>query len=348
VEATGAAGSFLGLDEELRYPAGLLSALRLRGALLTLLLLGSFSQGQQVPSPEPTIRVETSEVLVPTLVQMPSGEIVYGLGPSDFQLFDNGVQQQLHVDDDLDSEPVSVVVAGENGRMAALAFDKVNRLAPLIDLFLGDGSSEAALVTFDSKPQLVVPFTKNEDRFGAALQRIEPGDGGAAVFDTVGYAVKLLEDRPKDYRRVLLLISESRDHGSHEIDEKKLVRDIGISNTLVLSLTFSPSKAMLMRDLKHPDVEAGPDFMAPLLMAMQAMRKNAAKQIAHMSGGEYAPFNTSRAFEDRIHEMAKHARNRYLLSFRPSDKTPGLHVLDVQLTRNIGAHIVARASYWIE
>ena len=102
--------------------------------------------------------------------------------------------------------------------MAALEFDKINRLAPLIDLFLGDGSSEAAFVSFDSKPQLVVPFTKDDDRLGHELKRIEPGDGGAAILDTVGFSVKLLEDRPKDYRRVLLLISETRDHGSRDVD----------------------------------------------------------------------------------------------------------------------------------
>ncbi len=134
---------------------------------------------------------------------------------------DNGVPQQLHVDDDLDNEPVSVVVAVEKGRMAALEFDKINRLAPLIDLFLGDGSSEAAFVSFDSKPQLVVPFTKDDDRLGHELKRIEPGDGGAAILDTVGYSVKLLEDRPKDYRRVLLLISETRDHGSRDVDARR-------------------------------------------------------------------------------------------------------------------------------
>ena len=158
---------------------------------------------------------------MPTLVEMPSGEIVYGLGPTDFQLTDNGVPQQLHVDDDLDNEPVSVVVAVEKGRMAALEFEKINRLAPLIDLFLGDGSSEAAFVSFDSKPQLVVPFTKDGDRLGRELKRIEPGDGGAAILDTVGFSVKLLEDRPKDYRRVLLLISETRDHGSRDVDAQR-------------------------------------------------------------------------------------------------------------------------------
>src|ERR1700761_3681301 len=229
---------------------------------------------------------------------MPSGEIVYGLGQSDFRLLDKGIPQQLHVDDDLDNEPVSVVIAVEKGRLAGLEFDKIHRLAPLTDLFLGDGSSEAAFLTFDSTPQLVVPFTKDENLLGRELQRIEPGDGGAAIFDTVNYAVKLLEDRPKGNRRVLLLISETRDHGSHEVDEDRLVQQIGISNTLVLSVTFSPSKALLLHDLKHPDPDAGPDYLAPLLMAVQALRKNAACQIALMSGGEYAPFTTAKGFEN--------------------------------------------------
>jgi VWFA-related protein len=315
--------------------------------LAILFLLRFPAHGLQASSPQTTIRVQSSEVLVPTLVQMPSGEIIYGLGPNDFELLDNGVQQQLHVDDDLDNEPVSVVVAVEKGRMAALEFDKINRLAPLIDLFLGDGVSEAAFVSFDSKPQVVVPFTRDAERLGHELKRIEPGDGGAAILDTVGYSVKLLEDRPKDYRRVLLLISETRDHGSHDVDAKRLVEEIGTSNTLVLSVTFSPSKALFLHDLTRNEEEApGPDLLAPVLMAVQAVRKNVAREIALMSGGEYAPFTTERGFEDRVQEVAKHARNRYLLSFRPSDNTPGLHQLEVRLTRNLGARVVARTSYW--
>jgi VWFA-related protein len=295
----------------------------------------------------PTISVGTTEVLVPTLVQMPKGEVVYGLGPADFQLLDNGVRQTLHVDDDLDSEPVSVVVAVEKGRMASLEFAKINRLAPLIDLFLGDGVSEAAFVTFDSKPHLVVPFTRDADSLGRELRRIEDGDGGAAILDTIGYSVKLLEERPKDHRRVLLLISETRDHGSREVDARHVVEQIGISNTLVLSVSFSPSKALFLHDLKRGYQETSmADLLTPLMMAIQAVRTNVAKQIATMSGGEYAPFTTERGFEARVQEVAGHARNRYLLSFHPSDNTPGLHVLDVQLTRNLGARVVARANYW--
>ena len=315
----------------------------LRAALL-LLSLSAFAPAQETG---PTIHVETSQVLVPTLVEASSGEVVYGLGPGDFELTDNGVPQALHVDDDLDSEPVSVVIAVEKGRMAALEFDKINRLAPLMDLFLGDGQSEAALVTFDSRPHTATEFTRNSDLIGRGLRRMEPGDGGAAILDAVAYSVNLLEGRPKNYRRVLLLISETRDHGSTQVRPQRLVEEIGSSNTLVLSVSFSPSKALLLNDLKNGGQTAGVgDLLTPLMMAVQAVRKNVAREIAVMSGGEYAPFTTERAFEDRIQEVSKHARNRYLLSFRPTDNTPGLHTLDVRLTANYAARVVARTSYW--
>jgi hypothetical protein len=65
-----------------------------------------------------------------------------------------------------------------------------------------------------------------------------------------------------------------------------------------------------------------------------------------MSGGEYGPFTREKGFEDRVAEVANHARNRYMLSFRPTDLTPGLHTIKVSLAENYGAHVVTRASYW--
>ena len=54
----------------------------------------------------PTFRVSTSVVIVPTLVEKANGEVLYGLKPQDFSVFDNGVEQKVHVDDDLDTQPV--------------------------------------------------------------------------------------------------------------------------------------------------------------------------------------------------------------------------------------------------
>ncbi len=303
--------------------------------------------GRAEPQDIPTYRVSTSVVLVPTLVEMPSGDVVYTLKPSDFILEDNGVPQKIQVDEDFDQSPVSLIVAIEKGRTSALEFQKISKIGPMIDLFLGQGRGEAAVVTFDSQPQLLTDFTRDTDEISQDLQKLQPGDGGAAILDTVSYCVDLLEQQPKNRRRVLLLISESRDHGSKHVNSQQLIQRIGTSNTLVLTLTYSASKAEFLNDAKG-EGGVGPtmNIMSPLMMAIAAVHKNVAKEIALMSGGEYTPFTREKAFQEDIAQVAKHVRNRYLLSFHPTDRTPGLHILKVRTAQDYGARVIARANYW--
>ena len=306
--------------------------------------------GPYAPDPNlrpPTFHVSTSVVIVPTLVEKTDGDVLYGLKPKDFEVFDNGVQQKVHVDDDLDTQPVSLVVCVERGRDAPLEFDKIGKLGPLLQLFTGDGHGDVALVAFDSRPVWVEPFSEDTDSITKDLRRMPPGDGGAAILDAVGYSVNLLEQQPPDHRRVLLLISESRDHGSTHFNIPDLVERIGTSNTLVLSLVFSPGKAEII-DWGRGNTNGGNELniLAPLMMTMNAMRRNTPKTLAELSGGEYDPFTKERAFEARVAEVASHARNRYILSFHPTDLTPGLHTIQVKLTQDYGARIVARNSYW--
>jgi len=315
------------------------------GILLVVTLLSG--AGRAFPQEIPTYRVSTSVVLVPTLVEMPSGEVVYTLKPSDFILEDKGVPQKIQVDEDFDQSPVSLIIAIEKGRTSALEFQKISKIGPMVDLFLGQGRGEAAVVTFDSQPQLLTDFTRDTDEISHDLQKLQPGDGGAAILDTVSYCVDLLEQQPKNRRRVLLLISESRDHGSKHVNSQQLIQRIGTSNTLVLTLTYSASKAEFINDAKG-EGGVGPtmNLMTPLMMAIAAVHKNVAKEIALMSGGEYATFTREKAFQEDIAQVAKHARNRYLLSFHPTDRTPGLHILKVRLAQDYGARVIARANYW--
>ena len=309
-----------------------------------------WSQQAGETTPDTTIRVQSSVVLVPTLVEQKSGEIIYGLKPSDFELDDNGVKQQIHVDEEMDTAPVSIVLAIETGRSAGLQFDRISRIASLLDLFLGDGKSDVAIVTFDSHAQLLQDFTTDASRVDDAIHRLEPGNGGAAIYDAAGFSLDMLADRAPERRRVLLLVSETRDHGSNEIKVDELIKKIGVSNTLVVSLAFNAARSEysseFMEDIKHGDGGPGFNVLQLLVAAANATRKNVAKEIAVMSGGEYAPFSTERGFEERIVTISKHARNRYLLSFHPSSQVEGLHVLNVKLTRSLDARVVTRANYW--
>jgi VWFA-related protein len=327
---------------------------------LLLAVLGTFATAQQLPpiepplplpaveSDAPTLRIRANEVLVPTLVELRGGGVVYGLKPEDFVLEDNGVRQKIRVQEEMDTAPVALVVAVEEGGVSALEFDKVAKLGPLLEFFLSDRRSQAALVGFDYKPRLLVDYTNSGDRLNAALKRLEPGDGGSAILDTVGYAVDLLESQPKEYRRVLLLVSEVRDHGSKHTKPEQLARKIGRSDVLVLSVSFSPARAELLHDIKDGGDNRAMNPISALAMIVQAFKKNVAREIAQMSGGEYANFTGDKTFEREVLEAAKHARNRYLITFSPSDPTPGLHTLRVRTAVDYGARVVARANYWAE
>ena len=295
----------------------------------------------------PTVRVTTNEVLVPTLVEKPhGGGIVYGLKQSDFIVEDNGVPQKIHVQEELDTAAIALVIAMEEGRSGWLEFKKLNKMGPLLEMFLSDPRSQAALVGFSSVPRLIHDYTHSEEEINQSLQQLEPGDGGAAILDTISYGVDLLEDQPKQYRRVLLLISEQRDHGSKHTKPAQLVSKIGRSDVLVVSVSYSPSKAEFAHDIKDSGEDRMMSMVSTLVMAVQAFKKNVAKQIAIMSGGEYMTFVGDHRFEERIMDAAKEVRNRYLITFSPTDPSPGLHTIRVRTVDDYGAKIIARANYW--
>ena len=296
----------------------------------------------------PTLRVTTNEVLVPTLVEKRGGGILYGLKPSDFVLEDNGVPQKIRVQEEMDTAPVSLVVALEEGGASALEFGKLARLGPLLELFLADPHSQAALVGFDSRPHLIRDYTHSEPDLDNDLQNLQPGDGGAAILDTVSYAVDLLESQPKEYRRVLLLISERRDHGSKHAKAAQLIQKIGRSDVLVLSISFSPAGAELLHDVQDSGDDRTLNMVSALMMAVEAFKKNVSREVAQMSGGEYTTFTGDKRFEQRVLDAARHVRNRYLITFSPSNPAPGLHTIRVRTTQDYGARIVARANYWMQ
>jgi len=159
----------------------------------------------------------------------------------------------------------------------------------------------------------------------------------------------LLENVPRERQRVLLLISETRDHGSREAKTDQVVAEIGQSNTAIYALAFSPSRSNVldtMRGNNMDEMHPSPDFMAPLIMAAEAMKKNAPKTVASMSGGEYELFATQKNFDARMIDFTNHLHSRYLLSIEPKNPHPGLHQLRVRLRNPADRTVLARTSYW--
>jgi VWFA-related protein len=311
--------------------------------LFTLLTCGALSQ-------DTTFHSQTNVVVIPALVKNAKGEVVYGLTAKDFLIDDDGVEQRVRLDDAAEGSAVSVVVAIQRGRRAKYEFPRIRGLSSMLDPLVAEGRGRVAIVEFDSQVELVQDFSSNSEKTAETLKALQPGDGGAAIVDAVDYSVKLLEKAPKERPRVLLLISETRDHGSQtKVDD--VVAEIGQSSTAVYALAFSPSRSNVLDTMRGNNIEEmheGIDFLSLAYMAAQAMRENAPKTVASMSGGEYELFATRNNFEARMIDFTNHVHSRYVLSIEPKSPHAGLHQLKVRL-RDAGDRVVlARSRYWAE
>lgn len=317
--------------------------------------------GQENPQPQrvgsaqqPSFRTQSNAVLVPALVKDKNGAIVYGLNAGDFIIEDDGVEQAVHMDEEPETAPISLVVAIQLGRTAAAELPRIRTLGAMLDPILNQGRNRAAIVTFDSAVELTRGFTTNGALITADLAGLQPGDHKAAILDAVGYSVALLKQEPRERRRVLLLVSETRDHGSHVVTFEDALQAIADSNTVVYTLAFSPTVSNVLDDARGKlerrgsRVDIGDLATKLAIMAVQAMRKNTPKTIAAISGGEYELFTSHRGFESRMAEFANHLHNRYLLSFEPKDPHPGLHRVSVRLRQSRDVTILARERYWAD
>jgi VWFA-related protein len=287
-------------------------------------------------------------VVIPALVKSGQGEVVYGLGAKDFVVEDDGIEQAVRLDEAVEGQPVSMVIAIQRGRRADYEFPRMRGLSAMLDPLVAEGDGAVAVVEFDSHVQTAQEFTGSSEKIAGTLNELQPGDGGAAILDAVDYSVRMLEQVPKERQRVLLLISETRDHGSQSGVED-VVAEIGQSSTAVYALAFSPSRSNIldtMRGDNMNEMHPSPDLLAPLVMAAEAMKKNMPKTVASMTGGEYEMFATRKNFDSRMIDFSNHLRSRYLLSIEPKSPHAGLHQLRVRLRDRGDKTVLARSSYW--
>src|SRR5580692_11544501 len=314
--------------------------------LLFALLAAAGALGQDTPAQD-TIHTQSNVVIVPVLVKNAKGEAVYGLGAKDFVIEDDGVEQAVRLDEAAEGSVMSLVIAIQRGRRANYEFPRIRGLSAMVDPIVEAGLGRVAIVEFDSQAELAQDFSGSSDKTTETLKELQPGDEGAAILDAVDYSVKMLEKAPKERQRVLLLISETRDHGS-QAKVEDVVAKIGQSNTAVYALAFSPSRSNVLDTMRGNNIEEmrpTVDILALAYMAAQAMRRNAPQTVASMTGGEYEMFATGKHFEERMIDLTTHLRSRYLLSIEPKSPHAGLHEIRVRLRDAGDRTLLARTRY---
>ena len=358
----------------------------MRSALsLSLLICLSSIDGsaQQTDPNQTTLTVRSTLVQVPALVKTKSGEVVFELTADDFTLTDDGVPQHLTLDPDTDAQPLALAICVETGGAGAAHLADYQGLDANIDALIGNVDHRVAVIAFDSTPHLVLPFTPNTNEASRQLSNLQPGDPGAAILDGVAFAVNQLRAQPPSYRRAVLLLSETLDQGSITTLGEAL-RLISDTNTTMYTFGFSSTHSQVTHEaskFNRPD-EPGPthgcfsrdgadaeyeghyskqvldclsELAPPIRLATMAfvsarnsLRTKTTASIAELTGGEFFHFHNAKDLKAGLVSVSNDVPNYYVLSFRPTSPTPGLHAIHLEMKDRPQLTLKSRSEYWID
>ena len=324
---------------------------RLFWSVLGCLLAGGMPPVPQVPEAAvPIITVQSQLVLVPTDVRTPKGETIYGLHAEDFAIEADGIPQRVRMDESGDPVPLSLVVVMQCSRSAFREGPKIKGLATMVEAIVGGAPAQVAVVAFGTEPELLTGLTADPDKRAQAFAQLQPcDDDGVSTYDAVAYGRWLLERAHAPGRRAVLLVSETRDHGS-VAKAGETIESLHRANVVVDAVSFSPGREELSEEMRTSDGVA--NSIRLISMAVQAVRKNAPKEFARETGGEYVQFSSEKGFDRSLNTLANRMHNSYQLSFVPrfpsgsAGSTPGLHAIQVRVPKYPDATVRFREAYW--
>jgi Ca-activated chloride channel family protein len=252
----------------------------------------SSSQGRQ--GDEYTIRVHADSVVLHATVQNRKGVLVSGLGKGNFQVYEDGVLQQIDYFSREDI-PVTVgLVIDNSGSMGPKRPEVIS--AALAYARSSNPHDQMFVVLFNEKVVFGLPddtpFTDQVGHLQVALARIA-ADGMTALYDAVAAALEHLKKGNRD-KKVLIVVSDGGDNASkHSLAQiKAMARQ---SDAIIYTIDIS--------------VEEDPD-----------RNPDALKQLAKDTGGEaFLPRSVSEILP-LCERIARDIRNQYTLAYAPTNR----------------------------
>jgi VWFA-related protein len=330
-----------------------------RAAVSLLCWIGTIS------AQTPPFHVQTQVVQVPVSVADRNGHRVEGLDADDFVLFDDAVRQEVTVDDYVGFDPISLVIAVQTSGISTPALAKVRRIGGLIQPFISGQRGAVAVVTFDRRVTWLQDFTSNDDEIRSALNSLRPGKAlqDARMLDAVGVVAGHMQHRSG--RKILLLISESRDRGS-ETTIEQAIEAVERQNIEVFAARYSAYASSLIAKPKDlPDLSSPPElpddptqmpnpppainFMSIFAELARLGHTNSVQALTRATGGLEHSFVKQSGIDSAIEKLGAAVHDQYVLSFpQRHDAAPGIHQIDLSVAGRADVQLRWRHAYWAE
>lgn len=297
------------------------------------------------------LKVRTHLVLVPATVTDKKGLLIDGLSAGDFVVTDDGVRQKFQMDtSDTVLAPVSLMVLIQSSGISAPALERIRYVGAMVQPLLIGVRGQAAVISYDDDVRKFQDFTSDSFKIRAAFESISPHYiKEAKLIDAAIAGMEMLATRPENYRRIMLVLGESRDRGSrHKLAEAiEMAQRAGV---VVYFITYSAQgQAWTSSAEDAPGVAGGPDYIGGLGELARMGKTNDASAFAKATGGRHLSFLTVNSLEAVLSRAGEEIHSQYLLSFAPQEtKNAGAHRITVTVSKFPDAVVRARPAYWPE
>jgi Ca-activated chloride channel family protein len=258
---------------------------------------------QTTPQPDleqgavPTFRAHTDLVLIPVTVTDELNRFVLGLQKEDFQIFEDGVEQNVALFSGEDA-PLSIgVLFDKSASMAYKLGSSRDAAAQLLSAL--NKEDEAFLVEFADLASVSVRFTGNTADIRGALKNAQ-ASGMTALLDAIDTGLGEMKEA-KNSRKAIVVVSDGGDNRSHytaaQIESLVRQADVQIYAMGVFEPVFSSALT--------PEEISGPRLLS---------------EIATQTGGRAFAAAVPGDMPSVATRIAVELRNQYVLGYYPKNK----------------------------
>jgi len=276
----------------------------------------------------------TSDV-VPLFVtaQDKSGRLITKLTRDDFQVFDNGKPQPLTVFDNSPQPIRLIILIDVSGSMAqslpllgAACAEMIGQLAP------GD---LARIGYFGSEIAISPKFTRDARELADWLPKMAPRNQPTPLWAAVDQAIKEFNAAGVEGRRVIMVLSDSKDSGPVKMGQPflsplEIIERANHNDVMVYGVGVRSALPNSFGDLRGALASTLPD---PSL-----------GRVADDTGGGYFELMPRDNLQTTFARVADELHQQYLLGFAPTVRDGKTHKIEVKVKQD-GAKVRVRKSY---
>ena len=306
-------------------------ALVLLSAAVAVLPAGRIGAQEQLP----TFRSMANAVAVDVTVRDSKRKSVVGLKPGDFEVYDNGVRQEV-AEISYGKLPIDVTVALDIS--FSVTGVMLERLRSGVVTLMRDLAREdrLKLLLFNSRVTRVVDFTTDEKKVEAAIKGAAAG-GGTALFDSI--SVALVSTAPRDRRQLVVVFTDGND--STSTTQPATLTNVALRTRAAVAMVLPGTGPTVITSSSSAQ-----QMMTSMKMSLMPQPYDGFLQsLAKATGGSVVRTDASSNLNAVFHQILDEFRSAYVLLYDAKGVERGYHELEVRVKRD-GVNVSARRGYW--